>query len=111
MTSIEFRPAGAFASPLFSTQRSSRRAGASGAVASSVVLFVPERSYLFVGLTDGKILCWETDRPAARGRAPCQAESETPEGLSSPCFCPGAKRHTDTDIETHTQRQIFTSKL
>lgn len=63
MTSIEFRPIGTFTSPHFSTQKSSRRAHRDGAaMTGTVTLFVPERNFLFVGLSDGKILCWETDR-------------------------------------------------
>lgn len=62
MTSIEFRPVCSFTSPLFSTQKSTRRAVRDGVVTASVTLFVPQRSFLFVGLTDGKIVCWETDR-------------------------------------------------
>lgn len=64
MTSIEFRPAGCFTSPLFSTKKSMRRAVKDGVVTGSYVLFVPQRSYLFLGLTDGKILCWEVDKLA-----------------------------------------------
>jgi len=68
MTSIEFRPVGAFTSPLFSTLKSTRRAARDGVVTASVTLFIPQRSFLFVGLTDGKILYWETDRFVAEKR-------------------------------------------
>uniref|UniRef100_A0A6U6H4D5 Uncharacterized protein n=1 Tax=Zooxanthella nutricula TaxID=1333877 RepID=A0A6U6H4D5_9DINO len=68
MTSIEFRLASSFTSPLFSTHKSSRRAGAAGVVSASVFLYVPERGFLFLGLTDGKILCWETERTATAPR-------------------------------------------
>lgn len=68
MASIEFRPAGVFTSPLFSTQKSARRAVRDGVVTASVALFVAHRGFLFVGLTDGRILCWETDRLAAEKR-------------------------------------------
>lgn len=69
MTSIEFRPVSSFTSPLFSTQKSTRRAVRDGVVTASVTLFVPERSFLFVGLTDGKILCWETDKNVVEKRS------------------------------------------
>jgi len=74
MTSIEFKHISSYASPLFSTQKSSRRAVRDGVVTASVVLFVPQDTghnwnFLFVGLTDGKILYWETDRHAAEKRA------------------------------------------
>jgi len=62
MTSIEFRTVGTFGSPVFSTRKSARRALRDGVVTATVTLFVPQRSLLFIGLTDGKILCWETDR-------------------------------------------------
>eukprot|EP00929_Paragymnodinium_shiwhaense_P016337 TRINITY_DN124628_c0_g1_i1.p1 TRINITY_DN124628_c0_g1~~TRINITY_DN124628_c0_g1_i1.p1 ORF type:complete len:751 (-),score=71.76 TRINITY_DN124628_c0_g1_i1:102-2354(-) len=63
MTSIEFRKAGSsFTSPLFSTKKSARRAVRDGVVTASCSLYVPQRSFLFVGLTDGHILAWETDR-------------------------------------------------
>jgi len=65
MTSIEFRPVGSFTSPLFSVQKSTRRAVRDGVVTSSAALVVPEKHVLFVGLTDGKILCWETDQTIA----------------------------------------------
>lgn len=74
MTSIEFKNVGTFASPLFSTQKSSRRAVRDGVVTASVVLFIPADqthnwNFLFVGLTDGKILYWETDRYAVEKRS------------------------------------------
>jgi len=74
MTSIEFKHVTSYASPLFSTQKSSRRAVRDGVVTASVVLFVPQSAqqvwnFLFVGLTDGKILCWETDRNCVEKRA------------------------------------------
>jgi len=69
MTSIEFRPVCTFTSPLFSTQKSTRRAVRDGVTTASVTLFVPQRSFLFVGLTDGKIICWETDRYMLERRA------------------------------------------
>eukprot|EP00928_Gymnodinium_smaydae_P042538 TRINITY_DN2861_c0_g1_i2.p1 TRINITY_DN2861_c0_g1~~TRINITY_DN2861_c0_g1_i2.p1 ORF type:complete len:737 (-),score=128.30 TRINITY_DN2861_c0_g1_i2:176-2386(-) len=62
MTSIEFRPVCTFTSPHFSTQKSSRRAAREGVVTAAVALVVPQRGFLFVGLTDGKILCWEIDQ-------------------------------------------------
>lgn len=68
MTSIDFRLAGVFSSPLFSVQRSARRAAKSQPAEASVVLFVPQRHYLFLGLTDGKICCWETDKAASPPR-------------------------------------------
>lgn len=73
MTSIEFKQLQTYTSPLFSTQKSSRRAVRDGVVTASVVLFVPQSqsnnwNFLFVGLTDGKILYWETDRFAAEKR-------------------------------------------
>jgi len=68
MTSIEFRPVSSFTSPLFSTQKSARRAARDGAVTASSCLFVAKRGLLFVGLTDGKILCWETDRNCVERR-------------------------------------------
>lgn len=37
-------------------------------VTASVTLFIPQRNFLFVGLTDGKILYWETDRYAMEKR-------------------------------------------
>eukprot|EP00428_Durinskia_dybowskii_P008924 CAMPEP_0170298972 /NCGR_PEP_ID=MMETSP0116_2-20130129/49679_1 /TAXON_ID=400756 /ORGANISM="Durinskia baltica, Strain CSIRO CS-38" /LENGTH=749 /DNA_ID=CAMNT_0010550661 /DNA_START=19 /DNA_END=2264 /DNA_ORIENTATION=+ len=64
MTSIEFRPAGVFASPHFSTQRSSHRSSGAGVLAAGV----PEKGLLFIGLTDGRILCWETDSSATAPR-------------------------------------------
>mmetsp|Transcript_80063 Transcript_80063/g.226597 ORF Transcript_80063/g.226597 Transcript_80063/m.226597 type:complete len:742 (+) Transcript_80063:88-2313(+) len=69
MTSIEFRPICSFTSPLFSTQKSTRRAVRDGVVTASVTLFVPQRGCLFVGLTDGKILCWEADRSISDKRS------------------------------------------
>lgn len=69
MTSIEFRPVCTFTSPLFSTQKSSRRAVREGVVTASVTLFIPQRNFLFVGLSDGKILCWETDKGCVEKRA------------------------------------------
>eukprot|EP00425_Heterocapsa_triquetra_P039237 CAMPEP_0195083186 /NCGR_PEP_ID=MMETSP0448-20130528/24189_1 /TAXON_ID=66468 /ORGANISM="Heterocapsa triquestra, Strain CCMP 448" /LENGTH=73 /DNA_ID=CAMNT_0040116365 /DNA_START=42 /DNA_END=260 /DNA_ORIENTATION=+ len=61
MTSIEFRPVASFASELFTTAKSSRRAVHEGVVTASVTLFVKEKNFLFVGLTDGKVLYWETE--------------------------------------------------
>jgi len=69
MTSIEFRPVCSYTSPLFSTQKSTRRAARDGAVTTSTVLFVQQRGLLFVGLTDGKILCWETDSKLVERRS------------------------------------------
>jgi len=74
MTSIEFKHVTSYTSPLFSTQKSTRRAVRDGVVTAGVVLFIPQSSannwnFLFVGLTDGKILYWETDRYAAEKRA------------------------------------------
>eukprot|EP00930_Biecheleria_cincta_P070777 TRINITY_DN58386_c0_g1_i1.p1 TRINITY_DN58386_c0_g1~~TRINITY_DN58386_c0_g1_i1.p1 ORF type:complete len:740 (-),score=125.87 TRINITY_DN58386_c0_g1_i1:40-2259(-) len=68
MTSIEFRTVCKYQSPHFSTQKSSRRAARDGAVAASASLFVASRGLLFVGLSDGKILCWETDNKAVERR-------------------------------------------
>mmetsp|Transcript_73327 Transcript_73327/g.203436 ORF Transcript_73327/g.203436 Transcript_73327/m.203436 type:complete len:738 (-) Transcript_73327:78-2291(-) len=69
MTSIEFKPTSVFASPLFSTQKSVRRAAREGVVTTTVVLLVPKRGVLFVGLSDGSIVCWETDRFVSDKRA------------------------------------------
>jgi WD40 repeat protein len=69
MTSIEFRPVCTFTSPLFSTQKSSRRAVREGVVTASVTLFIPQRGFLFVGVSDGKILCWDVDKFCVEKRA------------------------------------------
>lgn len=69
MTSIEFRPAGAFTSSLFSLHKSTRRAVRDGVVTASVMLFVPQRHYLLLGLTDGKILGWDADKYANATRS------------------------------------------
>lgn len=75
MTSIDFKHVTSYTSPLFSTQKSTRRAVRDGVVTASVVLFIPQCppqhtwNFLFVGLTDGKVLYWETDRNAQEKRA------------------------------------------
>mmetsp|Transcript_83169 Transcript_83169/g.239013 ORF Transcript_83169/g.239013 Transcript_83169/m.239013 type:complete len:749 (-) Transcript_83169:115-2361(-) len=88
MTSIDFRPAGVFSSPLFSTQRSARRA--SNAAEASVALFVPQRNFLFLGLTDGKICCWETDKsatpPRGKDTAPTRVLDEHRGGIRCMIF-------------------------
>lgn len=67
MKSIEFRPLGSFSSEHFSSDKSRRKVVREGGlVTASATLFVPQRQILFVGLTDGKILGWETDRHAER---------------------------------------------
>jgi len=70
MTSIDFKLVNSFTSPLFSTQKSARRAVRDGVVTASVVLFIPQSqwNFLFVGLTDGNILYWETDKYAQERR-------------------------------------------
>jgi WD40 repeat protein len=73
MTSIEFKHVTSYTSPLFSTQKSTRRAVRDGVVTASVVLFIQSAThnwnFLFLGLTDGKILYWETDKFGAEKRA------------------------------------------
>eukprot|EP00405_Crypthecodinium_cohnii_P038782 CAMPEP_0206537596 /NCGR_PEP_ID=MMETSP0325_2-20121206/7400_1 /ASSEMBLY_ACC=CAM_ASM_000347 /TAXON_ID=2866 /ORGANISM="Crypthecodinium cohnii, Strain Seligo" /LENGTH=744 /DNA_ID=CAMNT_0054034951 /DNA_START=1 /DNA_END=2236 /DNA_ORIENTATION=- len=67
MTTVDFRLVGNFSSPLFSAPRSVRRTAANTAE-TSVVLLVPQRNFLFLGLTDGKICGWETDKFATPPR-------------------------------------------
>eukprot|EP00933_Yihiella_yeosuensis_P030724 TRINITY_DN24316_c0_g1_i1.p1 TRINITY_DN24316_c0_g1~~TRINITY_DN24316_c0_g1_i1.p1 ORF type:complete len:783 (+),score=121.17 TRINITY_DN24316_c0_g1_i1:121-2349(+) len=62
MTSIEFKHVCSFTSPLLTTQKSTRRAARDGSVTASACLVVAKRGLIFAGLSDGKILCWETDR-------------------------------------------------
>lgn len=62
MTSLEFRPLTSFTSPLFPESKSSRKGARDGEVSASSFLFVCQRSLLFLGLSDGKILCWDVDK-------------------------------------------------
>lgn len=60
-------------------------------VTASYVLFVPQRSYLFLGLTNGKILCWEVDKLAnpTRGKdAPQRILDEHKGGIWCMIFVP-----------------------
>lgn len=93
MTSIDFRPVTSFSSCHFSTTKSSRRAAREGGVVTAtVMLFIPERGLLFVGVTDGKILCWDTDsrcndrRSGREGGAPSKVLEDHKGSVRCICF-------------------------